>query len=87
MSSYSITRGALIGGAIGGIIGAVDDNKRVMPCVVDGMILGVVLTAGANLLEETSGESLSGLVSGNTIDGNIVIDEKDEAKCNGLSII
>ena len=85
--SYSIARGALIGGAIGGIIGAVDDNKRVMPCVVDGMILGVVLTAGANLLEETSGESLSGLVSGNTIDGNIVIDEKDEAKCNGLSII
>ena len=85
--SYSIARGALIGGAIGGIIGAVDDNKRVMPCVVDGMILGVVLTAGANLLEETSGESLSGLVSGNSIDGNIVIDEKDEAKCNGLSII
>ena len=85
--SYSIARGALIGGAIGGIIGAVDDNKRVMPCVVDGMILGVVLTAGANLLEETSGESLSGLVSGNTIDGNIAIDEKDEAKCNGLSII
>ena len=85
--SYSIAKGALIGGAIGGIIGAVDDNKRVMPCVVDGMILGVVLTAGANLLEETSGESLSGLVSGNTIDGNIVIDEKEEAKCNGLSII
>ena len=85
--SYSIARGALIGGAIGGIIGAVDDNKRVMPCVVDGMILGVVLTAGANLLEETSGESLSGLVSGNTIDGNITIDPKDEAKCNGLSII
>ena len=85
--SYSIARGALIGGAIGGIIGAVDDNKRVMPCIVDGMILGVVLSAGANLLEETAGESLTGLVSGNTIDGNIVIDQKDEAKCNGLSII
>lgn len=84
---YSIARGALIGGAIGGIIGAVDDNKRVMPCIVDGMILGVVLTAGANLLEETAGESLTGLVSGNTIDGNITIDEKEEAKCNGLSII
>ena len=85
--SYSIAKGALIGGAIGGIIGAVDDNKRVMPCVVDGMILGVVLTAGANLLEETSGESLVGLISNKTIDGNIVIDEKEEAKCNGLSII
>ena len=85
--SYSIARGALIGATIGGIIGAVDDNKRVMPCVVDGMILGVVLTAGANLLEETAGESLAGLVSGGTIDGNIHIDEKDEAKHNGLSII
>ena len=85
--SYSIAKGALIGGAIGGIIGAVDDNKRVMPCVVDGMILGVVLTAGANLLEETAGESLVGLISNKTIDGNIVIDEKEEAKCNGLSII
>ena len=85
--SYSIARGAIIGGAIGGFIGMVDPDKRVAPCIVDGAILGIILSAGANLLEETSGESLSGLVSGNTIDGNIVIDEKDEAKCNGLSII
>ena len=85
--TYSIAKGALIGGAIGGIIGAIDDNKRVAPCVVDGMILGVVLTAGANLLEETSGESLSVLVSNGTIDGNIIINERDEAKHNGLSII
>ena len=85
--SYSIARGAIIGGAIGGFIGMVDPDKRVAPCIVDGAILGIILSAGANLLEETSGESLSGLVSGNTIDGNIVIDEKEEAKCNGLSII
>ena len=85
--SYSIARGAIIGGAIGGFIGMVDPDKRVAPCIVDGAILGIILSAGANLLEETSGESLSGLVSGNTIDGNVVIDEKEEAKCNGLSII
>lgn len=85
--SYSLARGAIIGGAIGGFIGMVDPDKRVAPCIVDGAILGVILSAGANLLEETSGESLTGLISSNTIDGNIVIDEKDEAKCNGLSII
>lgn len=85
--SYSLARGAIIGGAIGGFIGMVDPDKRVAPCIVDGAILGVILSAGANLLEETAGESLSGLVSGNSIDGNIVIDEKEEAKCNGLSII
>ena len=85
--SYSLARGAIIGGAIGGFIGMVDPDKRVAPCIVDGAILGIILSAGANLLEETAGESLSGLVSGNTIDGNIVIDEKEEAKCNGLSII
>ena len=85
--SYSLARGAIIGGAIGGFIGMVDPDKRVAPCIVDGAILGIILSAGANLLEETAGESLSGLVSGNSIDGNIVIDEKEEAKCNGLSII
>lgn len=85
--SYSLARGAIIGGAIGGFIGMVDPDKRVAPCIVDGAILGIILSAGANLLEETSGESLTGLISNNSIDGNIVIDEKDEAKCNGLSII
>lgn len=85
--SYSLARGAIIGGAIGGFIGMVDPDKRVAPCIVDGAILGIILSAGANLLEETAGESLAGLISNNTIDGNIVIDEKEEAKCNGLSII
>ena len=85
--SYSIAKGALIGGTIGAIIGAVDDNKRISACMVDGAILGVALVAGANLLDEISGESLSDLVSGNIIDGNVAVDPKDEIKHNGLSII